>query len=387
MYLLTCITISCNKQKLTVNTTIKEGVSIKDGRYVFANRNVFESYVNELGKMSDEELDKLEQSLNFKSRRFIQNHLEEINLNTANTQPVKVQSLGIKLNQVPVDGYELAELIDDSGFASVLNEVYIVQVEDEIFKVNIVDGYVYVLDETNQQYLPQLEDAYLEPNVIYRYEMGLPVLDILDAGGNGVDPCSVDPAFCPSTAISYGPEDAVCEKGQSFENGVCNGCAGTNHRKMQDDTHKTKIKDGYSNGVWTYSVVKFESKISYQPLGIWFSMVSKLKSILIGTTSDPNYNPNTGSGGFTSTPNRKFDFDIMNRSEFNFRKRCKDRQTGFNDDGNGFSLKDEKTYRFYNGTRCLKDYCVISNFGYFNKEESGDPNYNGIKWVLNLKSY
>jgi hypothetical protein len=293
--------------------------------------------------------------------------------------------------------YQLEEVIDDQGFASVLNEEFILQIDEDIFKVNMIDGYVYVMDQNNQQYLPQLEDSQLEPNAIYRYRMGLPILDILDAGNLGTDPCSIDPYYCsistapstPPNCFSCGtPPVSLCDRGQSFENGVCNGCAGTNHEKEQDDSHETTVFGKYTNGVVEYNVVRFDSKIAYQPLGIWFSMVSKLKNRLIGTTSDPEYSEKKRSGGFTTTPNHDISYKILNRSTYNFRKRCKNRDVGSEDEGNGFSDSEIKTYRFYNGTRCLKDYCVTSEFGYFNTLKSGTgTNYNGDRWVLNLKSY
>ncbi len=255
---------SCRKEKTEVFTDIKEGVKIVDGRYVFANRAIFESYVLELGKMSDEKLDDYEKKINFKSRRYIQNHLEikEVkNLNTLSTNSTTPQ--------VQVANYELESeyLIDDPGFAAVLNEEYILQVDDEIFKVNLVNGFVYVMDENNIQYMSQLEDSYLEPDVIYRYQMGLPLLDILEYGAPGIDPISVDPSFGANTVGCIECKSA-CEREQSFENGVCNGCAGTgpwgDNRKTQPDDrlitltgYDTQKEVNYKNEI------KIESKISY----------------------------------------------------------------------------------------------------------------------------
>jgi hypothetical protein len=79
--LTTVIIYSCNKQKLDIDSNISEGVSIKDGRYVFSNRVIFESYVKELGKMTDEQLNDIDKKLNFKSRRLIQNSFEPKNEN------------------------------------------------------------------------------------------------------------------------------------------------------------------------------------------------------------------------------------------------------------------------------------------------------------------
>lgn len=87
-----CIIYSCNKQKLHLVSDIKEGVSIKDGRYVFSNRNIFESYVKELSKMTDKQLDEIDKKLNFKSRRLIQNGLENNNTSNTNLQSIKTQS-------------------------------------------------------------------------------------------------------------------------------------------------------------------------------------------------------------------------------------------------------------------------------------------------------
>ena len=60
--LTTIVIISCNKQKLEIDTNIKTGVKIQDGRYVFANREIFESYVNELGKLTEQQLEDIEKS-------------------------------------------------------------------------------------------------------------------------------------------------------------------------------------------------------------------------------------------------------------------------------------------------------------------------------------
>lgn len=390
--LITTVIISCNKQTLTIDTNIKAGVKIQDGRYVFANREIFESYVNELGKLSDQQLEDLEKKVNFKSRRAIQEELRKnAELNQVNL--LSTQSIGLKTNSTElIEQNEELYYIEDPGFASVLNEQYIIQVDDEIFNINIIDGYVYVLDVENQQYLPQLEDAYLEPNTIYRYEMGLPVLDILAETGNGGDPCLVDPSFCPTTSVSIESPitPSICNISQSFENGVCNGCAGTNQNKQQDDTHYTTKYDGtqYAGTSFAqnnFSVIKFESKIVYQPLGIWFSMISKLKCVKIGKSSEPVYVPGEG-GGFTSSPSVKISWPILNKSEYNFRKRCRNRETGIENDGNGYSGSEEKSYRFYNGTRCLKDYCISANFGY-ERTPNFFVNDSGQTWSLTLKSY
>jgi hypothetical protein len=393
--LTTVIIYSCNKQKLDIDSNISEGVSIKDGRYVFSNRVIFESYVKELGKMTDEQLNDIDKKLNFKSRRLIQNSFEPKNENP-NLLTLKTQSQNSNVKTLIVPNqYQLEEVIDDQGFASVLNEEFILQIDEDIFKVNMIDGYVYVMDQNNQQYLPQLEDSQLEPNAIYRYRMGLPILDILDAGNLGTDPCSIDPYYCSVNAAPSNPPGCfscndpapstpLCDKGQSFENGVCNGCAGTNHRKVQPDDKI--IERPYSaGGVLKIQKIKFESKIAYQPLGIWFSMISKLKAVDVGSFDDPNYYSNGNSSGH-ATPSTPIEFKILNRSQYNFRKRCKNRETGSEDEGNGFSKVSEKAYRFYNGTRCLKDYCVTSTMGYFDDYQSNDFNYKGLTWVLNLTS-
>lgn len=355
--------------------------------------------------MTDEQLDNIDKKLNFKSRRLIQNSFEPKNENP-NLLTLKTQSRNSNVKTLIVPNeYQLEEVIDDQGFASVLNEEFILQIDEDIFKVNLIDGYVYVMDQNNQQFLPQLEDSQLEPNAIYRYRMGLPILDILDAGNLGTDPCSIDPYFCsissvppsittpPQVCFGCGtPPVSLCDRGQSFENSECNGCAGTNHRKEQDDSHQVIVFGRYLNGVngdIEYDVLRFDTKITYQPLGIWFSMISKIKCLTVGKTSDPNYNPDTNSGGLTKTPDHDTEYKILNRSQYNFRKRCKNREVGNEDEGNGFSKVNKKAYRFYNGTRCLKDYCVISEFGYFDDRKNVNPqsNYNGDRWVLNLKSY
>jgi hypothetical protein len=112
----------------------------------------------------------------------------------------------------------------------------------------------------------------------------------------------------------------------------------------------------------------------------------KIKCLSIGTTSEPVYDPNKQTTGLTKTPEHEYDFRILNRSEFNFRKRCKNRETGNESIGNGFSSTNKKEYRFYNGTRCLKDYCIVSTFGY-DKYNQAIPGYTGDKWTLTLKSY
>lgn len=85
---------------------------------------------------------------------------------------------------------------------------------------------------------------------------------------------------------------------------------------------------------------------------------------------------------------KKIFWPILNKSEYNFRKRCRDREVGIKNDGNGYSGSEEKSYRFYNGTRCLKDYCISANFGY---KQTPIPHLNlndtGQTWALTLKSY
>jgi hypothetical protein len=389
--LITTVIISCNKQTLTIDTNIKAGVKIQDGRYVFANREIFESYVNELGKLSDQQLEDLEKKVNFKSRRAIQEELRKnAELNQVNL--LSTQSIGLKINSVElIEQNEELYYIEDPGFASVLNEQYIIQVDDEIFNINIVDGYVYVLDVENQQYLPQLEDAYLEPNTIYRYEMGLPVLDILAETGNGGDPCLVDPSFCPTTSATYGPEQgALCSQGQSFENGVCNGCAGTGHKKVDDN------RTYYINSLGL-DKHKWESKIAYQPLGIWFSIISKIEHRVSapfdgGSNYDPNKPEDPSNFGGTVAGDSKSPIKMLNNSEYNFRKRCRNREVGMINEDNGYSGRDKKEYRFYSGTRCLKDYCITARFGiyeYQGRMIGGISIFKSIptEWTLTLKSY
>lgn len=383
---LTTITIiSCNKQKLEIDTNIRAGVSIHDGRYVFANREIFESYVNELGKLTEQQLEDIEKKLNFKSRRAIQEDLKsKAELNRVNL--LATQSKNLKTSNTDLI-YPNEDLyyIEDPAFASVLNEQFIVQVEDEIFNINISNGYVYVLDVENQQYLPQLEDAYLEPNTIYRYEMGLPILDILAGVDNGGDPCLVDPSFCTTSANAIEvPNRAICNIEQSFENGVCNGCAGTGHKKEQNDNQYYSTSDGNDRNRW-------ESKIVYQPLGVWFSIISKLEH----RTGAPYVSGTPASGltyGGTVSGDSKTTIKMMNNSTYNFRRRCRDRQTGIENEGNGYSFNEKKEYRYYNGTRCLKDYCVTSRFGIYEYEgrtSYGGPFYKSTptEWTLTLKSY
>jgi hypothetical protein len=362
-------------------------VKIVDGRYYFESRAIFESYVLEMGKLSDKELDDYEQKIKFKSIRYIQNRLEKTEINYLNT--LSVNSINPQVN-IAEDQLIEQTFIDDPGFAAVLNEEYILQIDDEIFKVNIVDGFVYVMDENNIQYLPQLEDSFLEPDVIYRYQMGLPLLDILEQGAPGIDPVSVDASFGANT-VSCIECKSACEREQTFENGVCNGCAGTgpwgDNRKAQPDNRNINITYRKTDGSSTIVKYRIESKISYQPLGVWFSMVSKVKSVYEGWVE---VNSNGVSGALNTNTSKKVNFiKIQNKSEYNFRRRCKDRQTGFEDEGNGFSFAEKKEYRFYNGTRCLKDYCIVSKVGYLtnNLQVGGIVDEPTKEWTMTLKSY
>ncbi|MBC7475857.1 MAG: hypothetical protein H7263_16360, partial [Candidatus Sericytochromatia bacterium] len=342
---------------------------------MFSNRNIFESYVKELSKMTDKQLDEIDKKLNFKSRRLIQNGLENNNTSNTNLQSIKTQSQNstIKTLIVNPSSYQAEEYIDDPGFAAVLNQQFILQIEDDIFRVNMIDGFVYVMDQNNQQYLPQLEDSQLHPDVIYRYRMGLPILDILDAGNLGTDPCSIDPYFCSISATPVNPPiicegcgtppPSLCDRGQSFENGVCNGCAGTANRKVQNDNEYFVNSIGSDKNRW-------ESKISCQPLGVWFSMISKLEHRTNapyngGSNYDPTKPEKSSDYGGTVGDDSKSNIKMMNRTEYNIRKRCKNRDTGSEDSGNGYSADEKKEYRFYNGTRCLKDYCITARFGIF----------------------
>jgi hypothetical protein len=118
-------------------------------------------------------------------------------------------------------------------------------------------------------------------------------------------------------------------------------------------------------------------------------MISKVKQIDLGfyTRNNPD-NPwdKTGGGNFSD---KTYIFKIMNRSEYNYRRRCRDRQTGFEDEGNGLTKSEKKEYRFYSGTRCLKDYCIVSKVGYFYDFNliQGLADKPSENWTMTLKSY
>ncbi|MBC7475828.1 MAG: hypothetical protein H7263_16210, partial [Candidatus Sericytochromatia bacterium] len=62
------------------------------------------------------------------------------------------------------------------------------------------------------------------------------------------------------------------------------------------------------------------------------------------------------------------------------------------DSGNGYSADEKKEYRFYNGTRCLKDYCITARFGifkYMGRTFGGVAMYDSTptEWTLILKSF